>query len=68
MRFVREPKMVQEVRIGFDSVAIPFTHGYTFFDVHYWKLLLRLNLVRTQMKVFSGNTPQRLFKSLPAID
>ena len=55
----REPKMVQEVRIGFDSVAKWFAHGYTFFHIHLRKFLLYLNLVRIQMKVLFKNTSQR---------
>ena len=55
MSSVREPKMVQEVRIGLDSVAKPFTHGYVFFHVYHRKFLLYLNLVGIQMKVFFKN-------------
>ena len=44
--------MVQKVRIGFDSVAKPFTLGYTFFHVHLHKFLLYLNLVKIQIKEF----------------
>ena len=52
--------MFEEVKIGFDSVAKPFTHGYTFFHVHLRKFLLYLSLVRIKLKVFFKNTPQRL--------
>ena len=62
MRFVREPKMVQEVRIGFDNVAKSFIRGYTCFHVHLRKILLYINLVKMQMKVFFKNTPKKLLR------
>ena len=60
MRFLREPNMIQKVWIVFDCVTKPFTHCNMFCHVSLCGLLLYLDLVRIQMKIWFENTPQRL--------
>ena len=61
MRFVREPNMIQKVWIVFDCVTKPFTHCNTFCHVSLCELLLYLDLVRIQMKIWRlKDTPQKL--------
>ena len=60
MRFIREPSMIQKVWIVFDWVTKAFTHCNTFCHVSLCELLLYLDLVRIQMKIWFENTHQRL--------
>ena len=60
MCFVWEPDMIQKVRNVFHRVTKPSTHGYSCFHVRLCKLLLYLDLVRIQIKIWFKNTPQRL--------